>query len=472
MLALAVALIVLGTERAHASQPIDQCASKQAGRPAEGPVLLGSYSNMRQLPGASINNVVLIVSDDQAWNDYGFMGHDAIETPRLDQLAKQSLTFTRGYATTSLCSPSLASIITGLYPAQHGVTGNDPAMPPGVRRQSPEASKKRKRDREKMIAFIDRLETIPRRLSGKGYVSLQTGKWWLGNYKRGGFTHGMTRGFPNPGGRHGDDGLAIGRKGIATITEFLDKSAAAGQPFFIWYAPLLPHTPHTPPPELLAKYREKTESLSIAKYWAMCEWFDQTCGEVLDAIDARKLTDNTIVLYVTDNGWINRPDASKYAPRSKRSPYDGGLRTPIMIRWPGKVEPRLDTTTLVSTIDIAPTVYQACGLNPAAKLPGVSLLNQQALAQRNQVFGTVYAHDIENLDNPAESLLYRWTVHGKQKAIFPNAGKVPEGVPELFEIADDPQEERNLASTNTVRLGELKQEVADWSDRTALIPHE
>ena len=84
----------------------------------------------------------------------------------------------------------------------------------------------------------------------------------------------------------------------------------------------------------------------------MCEWFDETCGELLDYLDAKNLTNNTIVIYVTDNGWIQRADNGRYAPRSKRSQYDGGIRTPIMVRWPGKIKPE-ERQELVNSIDLA-----------------------------------------------------------------------------------------------------------------------
>ena len=102
---------------------------------------------------------------------------------------------------------------------------------------------------------------------------------------------------------------------------------------------MMPHTPHNPPERLLDKYKDKTPSPHVAKYWAMVEWFDETCGQLLDHLETEKLAENTIVVYVTDNGWIQDPDGT-LSVRSKRTPYDGGLRTPIMVRWPGKVKPR------------------------------------------------------------------------------------------------------------------------------------
>ena len=255
-------------------------------------------------------NVILIIADDQAWTDYGFMGHRIIRTPNLDQLAARSALFTRGYVPTALCRPSLATLVTGLYAHQHKSTGNDPShalAPPN----SPEYA----RLREQLISHIDRQPTLPKLLGTKGYLSHQSGKWWEGSYQRGGFTHGMTRGFPQPGGRHGDDGLKIGREGMEPVFRFVDEAAGQQKPFFLWYAPFLPHTPHTPPERLLAKYLDQVDSPFVAKYYAMCEWFDETCGQLVDYLDKKGLTQNTLIVYVGDNGWIQDPAANGYAPR-------------------------------------------------------------------------------------------------------------------------------------------------------------
>src|SRR5437868_3764365 len=110
-------------------------------------------------------NMVLIVADDQGWGDYSFMGHPHVRTPRLDRLAAEGLLFRRGYVTSSLCSPSLTTLLTGLYSRQHGITGNDPAHPPGT---PVDPSKRRA-----LVARFDRLPTLPRLLAGRGYVSFQ-----------------------------------------------------------------------------------------------------------------------------------------------------------------------------------------------------------------------------------------------------------------------------------------------------------
>ena len=409
-------------------------------------------------------NVVLIISDDQAWGDYGFMGHPHIQTPHLDRLASESLTFTRGYVPDSLCRPSLTTIVTGRYPHEHGIVGNDPPPPPGV--DSKRAARRDPRYlgvRNKYIEHIDDETTLADFLhEAHGYVSHQSGKWWEGHYSRGGFTHGMTHGDRTKGGRHGDEGLKIGRQGMQPVFEFIDESLDQQKPFFVYYAPFLPHTPHNPPERLLNKYKDKTPHLPIAKYWAMCEWFDETCGELLGYLDDKKIADNTIVLYVTDNGWINDEQASKYAPRSKRSQYEGGTRTPIMVRWTEKVQPKMDTTNLASSIDLVPTVLAATGIAIPENLSGINLLDEKAVEKRQAIFGEILEHDIVDMTDPIASLRYRWVINGDWKLIVPHKPQVPDGKLELFNLSEDPHENDNLAKENPDVVKRLRRQLNRW----------
>ena len=385
-------------------------------------------------------NVVLIISDDQSWTDYGFMEHEAIETPNIDRLARQSRLFKHGYVPTSLCCPSLATLITGLYPHQNGITGNEPPIPSGGKNTDQYRSQV-----QECVGFIDTVPTLPRLLAKRGYVSHQSGKWWQGHYSRGGFTHGMTHGDPKRRGRHGDVGLKIGREGLQPIFDFTDD--AGDKPFFVWYAPFLPHNPHNPPKRLLDKYTKKTESIFIARYWAMCEWFDETCGQLLNHLDEKKLARDTLVIYVTDNGWIQRADNGRYAPRSKRSPYDGGIRTPIMIRWPGKVQPG-ERPELANSIDLAPTILKACGLEPTDTMQGIDLLDDTALAKRKSTHGACYLHNAIDIHKPSANLTHRWLINGNWKLILPHKTNTNATEPELYNLTKDPHETQNLAKTN------------------------
>ena len=397
-------------------------------------------------------NVVLIIGDDQGWGDFGFMGHPTIRTPNLDRLAAQSLVFTRGYVPSSLCRPSLATLATGLYPHQHFITSNDPprVTPP----------EKRQALREEQIQYIEKVPTLPRLLAQRGYLSLQTGKWWEGHWSRGGFTHGMTHGDPKRGGRHGDEGLRIGREGLEPIFQFVRD--CGNRPFFIWYAPFLPHEPHNPPKELLDKYLPLTDSPHVAAYWAMCEWFDQTCGELINFLDRSGLGQRTLVVFVVDNGWIQNPQGRGFAPKSKRSPYDGGLRTPIMLRLPGVIEPYRDDQTPVSSVDIVPTILQLCGIPVPAEMPGINLLDREALAKREAIFGATFTHDAVDVHRPASSLMYRWCIEGWWKLIVPHRANVPEGGLELYNLEHDPHEEKNLADDKPEVVERLLRRIEAW----------
>ncbi len=407
-------------------------------------------------PSTASPNVVVIIGDDQSWTDFGFMGHDVIETPHLDRLASESLTFTRGYVPSSLCSPSLASIITGMLPHQHKITGNEPPHASDI----PEGQPGYFRQLVEMDYLINRVPTIPRLLQDKGYLSMQTGKWWQGHYGLGGFTHGMTHGDPKRGGRHGDAGLKIGREGLDPIYDFIENSG--NRPFFVWYAPFLPHRPHNPPERLLKKYREKTDSLHVAKYWAMCEWFDETVGDLLGYLDRNGLSKETLVLFVSDNGWIQRRDRGGYAKKSKRSPYDGGLRTPIMARWPGQITPQ-EVEIPVSSIDFAPTILKATGIEVPSNMSGVNLLNLDAVRARDNVFGAVYLHNAVNIHKPAKNLKFRWCVaDGRWKLILPHLPNRPNREPELYDLKKDPHEKNNLAGEHPERVRRLKAKINDW----------
>ncbi|WP_201750195.1 sulfatase family protein [Tautonia marina] len=415
---------------------------------------LGSGSATAEDPSKTPPNVVLIISDDHAWTDYGFMGHPAVQTPRLDRLASESLTFSRGYVPSSLCCPSLASIITGLFPHQHKITSNDPPIPEGMTNAEFYRSSFFTEGREVMNRHMEAVPTLPRLLAERDYLSLQTGKWWQGHYSRGGFTHGMTQGQ-----RHGDEGLVIGRETMEPIEAFVAEAKAQDRPFFLWYAPFLPHTPHNPPERLLERYQDVAPTPSIARYWAMIEWFDETCGELIDLIDEEGLAENTIILYVSDNGWTQDPEGPGFI-RSKRSPYDTGLRSPIMVRWPGQVEPRF-SHELASSVDLAPTILKAVGLEPTEAMPGINLLDVEAVARRRTIFGANYEHNAIDLDDPAANLRERWVIDGPWKLIVPTElSELTE--PELYQLDADPAELRNLAEAQTERVGQMMETLNQW----------
>jgi arylsulfatase A-like enzyme len=378
-------------------------------------------------------NIVLIISDDHGYSDYGFMGNKAVRTPHLDRLAGQSLLYTRGYAT-PLCSPSLACLLTGRLPHQHGITGNDLAKPPVGAKRSPLAER-----------LLGNSLLLPKALTEAGYLTFQSGKLWNMTYKEAGFTHGMT----DTAGRHGDAGLEIGRKGLKPMLDFMAGAQEQNKPFFVWYAPFLPHTPHNPPAALLEKYAGKGPTPAAEKYYAMVEWLDQTCGQLDRFLSDRKLAENTVILYLADNGW----DAARggNSQRSKLSPYELGIRTPMFVRWPGKVTPQRDDDSLASIVDFAPTILKAAGIKVPGDLPGLDLLDTAAMKGRKAVFVEAFTHDIADLAAPEKSVLAQVVISGQWKLLIPGPAKpdkphssAPREV-ELFDLKADPLETTNLA---------------------------
>jgi arylsulfatase A-like enzyme len=266
------------------------------------------------------------------------------------------------------------------------------------------------------------------------------------------------------------------REGLAPIFDFIDHAVAEKKPFFIWYAPFLPHTPHTPPDRLFAKYKAKgITSDFVARYYAMVEWFDDTCGQLMERIESKGLTRDTLFVYIADNGWIQSPDSAGYAPRSKQTAHEGGVRQPIMFSWPGVIRPGTRGEQLCSSIDIVPTLLAAAGAPVPARLPGLNLLpvlQAGAPTPRERVFGETFAHDVANIDRPEDSLVYRWVVEGKWKLLLTYDGAVSaryassnpreERRPQLYDLLADPHENRNLARENPEVVARLAARLQEW----------
>lgn len=408
--------------------------------------------------GLSNPNVVFILSDDQGWTDYGFMGHPHLQTPNLDRLAAAGVVYERGYVTAPLCRPSLASIVSGLYPHQTAIRGNDPVKPKGIKNNSGLSVEMRNR----MTAPMQGLPSFIKTLQENGYATLQTGKWWEGNPLEHGFTDAMTHGDPSRGGRHGDAGLKIGRDTMQPIYEFVDKAQTNNQPFFVWYGVFLPHTPHNAPQRLFDKYKDVAPSESIARYWANVEWFDEGCGQLIDYLKNKGLYENTIFVYTCDNGWVQDPEKRNRFTRSKRGPFEAGIRTPMFITQPGVITPRRDADTLASNIDIAPTILSACGIEPPSTMSGLDLRNPAPLKKRDRIFVDVYEHDsdLDQLNDLENGLVARVVVDGWDKLIARPGGN------ELYDLKNDPDDRNNLADGNPKKVKALQEIIDEWMKAT------
>lgn len=400
-------------------------------------------------------NIILIISDDHTYSHYGFMGHDVVQTPHLDRMAGEGLLYTRGYAT-PVCSPSLATLLTGKSPRDHGITGNDLYKGPRTERDP-------LRDRLLANKLI-----LPKALSDAGYQTFQTGKLWNSSFKDMGFTHGMTA----ERARHGGAGLTIGREGMEPIYQFIDGAVAEKKPFFIWHAPLLPHDPHNPPERLLKKYRGKGPTKHAEVYHAMVEWMDETCGELDGWLAKKGLKENTVILYLSDNGWD--PNHGYQGGRAKLTPYENGIRTPMFVRWPGKLKPLRDEETLASILDFVPTILNVAGVKAPEKLPGLDLRDREAMKARKTIFVEAYRHDIMDLADPLKSQVALTVIDGWMKLIVPGPVKHHDskqkfaeltGVIELFDLKNDPAEKNNLAEKRPEETARLKALLDGYANR-------
>ena len=266
---------------------------------------------------------------------------------------------------------------------------------------------------------------------------------------------------------NGDAGLAIGRETMRPIWDFIDEHAGR-RPFFVWYAPFLPHTPYDAPPEYERAARASGAPPHLVPYYANIAWFDDTVGALLAVLEERALLDSTLIVFVVDNGL--RPDPAqptRQDARSKYSPYEDGLRTPILLRWDGRTAPD-DHPQPVSTVDIVPTVLSAAGLvhEVTPRMRGRDLFPSATGAEvlpTVPVFGAIYPSDAASLGRPSRHVRGRWIRDGDFKLIAPGPGPRPLA-PALYDLRADPGETTNLAAlpAQAERIARMKRLLDEW----------
>jgi arylsulfatase A-like enzyme len=399
-------------------------------------------------------NIVLVIGDDLGWVDHGFMGSATVETPVLDALARSGTVFSHGYATASTCRPSLRSLLTGLHPIQL---------------EHIDALRRRRGERLAEPQRLRGLDTLPGALSAHGYVSYQAGKYWEADYRIAGFDAGMQR--PGHGTWNGGVGRELGRDiPLDGVAAFLD--GTRGKPFFLWFAPMLPHQPHDASERFAARYRGRGLSWTAFWYYANVTRFDALVGELLELLDARGLRENTLVVYLADNGWDQRPDADESASlpdgaRGKKTMYELGWRTPIVFSWPGVVPAGQVSDLLVSAVDLFPTLLDYAGVPVPPGRPGHSLwgvIQEGAGWPREFVFGSLRGARAAPGSAPSsgpddgEAFFARndvwWYVW------YPERGRE-----ELYDARSDPRDERDVAADHPRVREALHRFVESWAER-------
>jgi len=450
------------------------------------PDLPASPAPARRLDPGLQPNFVLILADDMAWDDLGAFGNKSVRTPNLDRLAAEGMAFEQAFLTTSSCSPSRASILTGRYPHQTDAEQLHWPVP------------------ESQLTFVQQLRTA-------GYWTAAAGKWHLGEAMRDRFDvvrEVDTSGFQLPANAaaNADAGFVETSSGVARsgCSEWVPllRDRPTDKPFFLWLAAVDPHrpydegiieNPHSPEDVVLPPYHPDTPLVrrDYARYYDEITRLDRFIGAVLDELTEQVVVENTLVMFLSDNG---RP-----FPRDKTTLYDSGIRTPLIIRWPAVVEAGSRCTQLVSSVDIASTFLGIAGIKPGPRFVGkdfTPLLKGEDVEIRDAIFAEKNWHDYEDRSRavrdkkfkyianhyndlpgtpPADAarsdtfremqrLLREGTLPDIQSTCF----VAPRPAEELYELTKDPFELHNLAADPAYRdtLDRLRVEYQQWQRLT------
>ncbi len=416
-------------------------------------------------------NFIFILIDDMGWTDLGCYGSKSYDTPHIDRLAEQGMRFTNAYAACPVCSPTRASIMTGKYPARLHLTDWIPG-----RKQWPAAKLLTPAFRQELP--LDEI-TLAEALKPAGYASASIGKWHLGGEgfspTEQGFDRnvgGTARGSPvSYFGPFDLPGLKGGPKGEYLTDRLSDEAERfvtenKDRPFFLYLPEFAVHLPLEGKKDLVAKYETKlagAESQNNPIYAAMVESVDQGIGRLMAKLDELRIADRTVVILTADNGGL-RYEGKASKPVTSNAPlragkghlYEGGIREPLIVRWPGVVRAGSRCEDTVISIDYFPTILEMAGLGkPRHKVDGVSilpLLRQKGGLDRDAVYWH-YPHYSNQGGPPAGAIR-----DGDYKLIeFYEDGRV-----ELYNLKDDIGERRNLARAEPKKAAELRAKLKRW----------
>lgn len=420
-------------------------------------------------------NIVFILADDLGWTDLGCYGSGYYETPNIDRLAQEGMTFTHAYANGPNCAPTRASLMTGHYTPRHGIT------------QVGDAPRGRLQAR-KLIEIPSRTElrrqewTLAEALKTGGYATASIGKWHLGE----GETAPETQGFDlNVAGDHRGSppgyfapyrkqlpGIGASPAGEYITDRLTDESvrfmeANRERPFFLYLTHFAVHSPLQAKADLIARYesRPRTEHHANPRYAAMIHSLDESVGRVLAALDRLKLQDNTLVVFTSDNGGWSGATSNHPLRGYKGMLYEGGIRVPLIVRWPGKVRPGRRSEAPVITVDHFPTLVDAAGIEDYRPhvLDGhslVPLLTGRGTVGDRALFWH-FPHYLEA--GPRVSGTWRTTPAGAiRKGDFKLVEYFEDGRLELYNLKKDPGEKQDLSRRRPRKTRELHRRLQEW----------
>lgn len=397
-------------------------------------------------------NIVFILADDLGINDLACYGRRDHPTPHLDRLAAAGTRFTSAYCALPICSPSRAAILTGRQPARLHLTTYLPGRPdcaaqklrhPVIRQQLPLEEK-----------------TLAEHLKAAGYATACIGKWHLGGKGFGPREQGFD--FYHAGQANTQPSETEGGKGEYDLTAQAEQfiEAHRDRPFFLYLAHNSPHIPYAARTNLVAKNRDAFEPV----YAALIETLDDSVGRLLARLDALGLATNTLVIFTSDNGGLHVPEGP-HRTITHNTPfragkgflYEGGLRVPLIVRWPGRVPAGRVVDAPVVNTDWLPTLLELAGQPVPAELDGVSLaalLTGRGPAPHRALFWH-FPHYTNQGGQPAGAVR-----EGDWKLIE----HYEDGRVELFHLVQDPGETNNLAAREPGRVNALRARLAAWRD--------
>jgi len=361
-------------------------------------------------------NILLILADDLSHDQYGFAGHPTIQTPSIDAIAAQSVRFPATYVS-STCRPTLATLLTGLPPHRHGVTYQTGPL-------------------------LGDISTVTDRLLSAGYSSYQAGKFWEGTPTLRGFTDFLP--YDVAGKYFNMGNLKIGR--TTSLQPIYDFMAETTSPWFIWFSPYMPHIPHNAPAEYQALYEGLGLDTATIEYFAMISWFDAVVGELLQHVG-----EDTVVIYLADNGYVQSAVSEVPEPDSKGSSYEHGVRTQLLIRHPSSAA--VERMDLVNGEDVVTTVLSIAGVYHD-DLPGRALLGPPP--SESSAHGS---RSTQIFEEPSGTLLDRWIRVGDWKLV-----DVEDGQDRLHNLVLDPDETVNQIDTpeNSLLQLDLQNALETW----------